>query len=273
MDVALSTGALADLHTIRADAGSLYVGACATLTALERAALEHLPELGRFLAWFGSPLIKNAGTLGGNIVTGSPIGDTIPALMALDAHIDMAGESGSRRVPIGQFYTGYRKTVLGPDELVTGVEIPLPREGETFKLYKVSRRKDLDISSFGAAIWMRRSGNAIEDIRIAYGGVGPMVLRMSKAEAVLRGQPATLERFELAGDVARGEVTPITDVRGSEQYRRTLAANILVKFWHEGLAGGNQRGDGNGDGRAPHAPAPAARVRTPRLAPGRKGRS
>jgi xanthine dehydrogenase small subunit len=273
IDVALSTGGLSDLRAIRVDAGALYVGACATLTALERAALEHLPELGRFLAWFGSPLIKNAGTLGGNLVTGSPIGDTIPALMVLGAQIELAGLAGSRRVPIDQFYTGYRKTVLGPDELVTGVQIPLLRPGETFKLYKVSRRKDLDISSFGAAIWLRRSGSVIEDIRIAYGGVGPMVMRMSNAEAVLRGQPAALDRFEHAGDVARAEVTPITDVRGSEQYRRALAANILVKFWHDAFAGEDQRRDGNGDGRGPQAPPPAPRVRRPRLAPGRKGRT
>jgi xanthine dehydrogenase small subunit len=275
IDVALSTASLADLRTIRVHAGSLHVGACATLAALERTALEHLPELGRFLAFFGSPLVKNAGTLGGNLVTGSPIGDTIPALMVLDAEVELTGVAGVRRVPINQFYAGYRRTVLTPGELVTRVRIPLPRPGETFKLYKVSRRKDLDISSFGAAIWLRRSGNVIEDVRIAYGGVGPTVLRMSKAEAVLRGQPATLERFEQAGDVARDEVTPITDVRGSEQYRRTLAANILVKFWHEALAGGHQRTDGNGDGRAPQPPAPPppARVRTPRLAPGRKGRT
>ena len=275
IDVALSTASLADLRTIRVHAGSLHVGACATLTALERASLERLPELGRFLAFFGSPLIKNAGTLGGNLVTGSPIGDTIPALIVLGARIELAGVAGVRHVPIDQFYTGYRRTVLAPDELVIRVQIPLPRPGETFKLYKVSRRKDLDISSFGAAIWLRRSGTVIEDVRIAYGGVGPMVLRMSKAEAVLRGQPATLERFEQAGDVARDEVTPITDVRGSEQYRRMLAANILVKFWHGAFAGDDRTPDGNGDGRAPQQPAPppTARVRTPRLAPGRKGRT
>ena len=272
VDVALSTAALPDLRTVRADAGSLHVGACATLSALEQAAQEHVPELGRFLAYFGSPLIKNAGTLGGNLVTGSPIGDAIPALMVLGAQIELTGVAGARVVPIDRFYTGYRKSVLGPDELLTRVRIPLPRPDETFKLYKVSRRKDLDISSFGAAFWMRRSGNLIADARIAYGGVGPMVMRMVRTEAFLRGKPATYGQFEQAGEVAREEVTPITDVRGSEQYRRTVAANILMKFWHDAIADPDRPGDGNGDGRAPEPPAPAARVRTPRLAPGRKGR-
>jgi xanthine dehydrogenase small subunit len=135
IDVALSLGGLADLRSVSCDGDALYVGACATLTALEQASLTHLPEFSRFLAYFGSPLIKNAGTLGGNLVTGSPIGDTIPALMALEAEVDIAGVNEVRRVPMSGFYTGYRKTVLAPDELVTGVRIPLPRPGETFRLF------------------------------------------------------------------------------------------------------------------------------------------
>ena len=249
LDVVLSTAGLGELREITCDADAMHVGAGATLAALEQASLKHLPELGRFLAWFGSPLIKNAGTLGGNIVTGSPIGDTIPALIALEAEVDIAGVSGTRRVPMSQFYTGYRKTVLAPDELVTGVRIPLPKAGETFKLYKVSRRKDLDISSFGAAVWMKQSNGTTDDVRIVYGGVGPMVMRMSKAEAVLRGNAPTLERFEHAAKFARDEVTPITDVRGSEQYRRTLAHNILLKFWHEEV--GQNGNGGNGQDAVP----------------------
>ncbi len=248
---ALSTTALADLQTCRRDPDALYIGAGATLTALEQAALTHLPELGRFLAWFGSPLIKNAGTLAGNLVTGSPIGDTLPALIVLGAEIDVARVAATRRIPIANFYSGYRKTVLAPDELVTGVRIPLPltTSGEIFKLYKVSRRKDLDISSFSAAIWLRRSADGpIEDIRIALGGVGPMVLRPTRAEQSLRGQQPTLELFQRAAHLAAADVTPITDVRGSEAYRRTLAGNILLKFWHETFGTPQSDGNGNGNG-------------------------
>jgi xanthine dehydrogenase small subunit len=201
------------------------------------------------MAWFGSPLIKNAGTLGGNIVTGSPIGDTIPALIALEADVDIAGPGERRRVPISQFYTGYRKTVLKESELVTGVCIPLPKADETFKLYKVSRRKDLDISSFGAAIWLKQSNGVVDDVRIVYGGVGPMVMRMSRAEDAIRGRAPTLERFEEAAKAAGADVTPITDVRGSEAYRRRLAHNILLKFWHETI--GQNGNGGNGHDAAP----------------------
>jgi xanthine dehydrogenase small subunit len=233
IDVALSLGGLAELRGAKRDGDSLYIGAAEPLTSLERLANEHLPELGAFLAWFGSPLIKNAGTLGGNLVTGSPIGDSLPAMMGLGAEIDIAGVAGRRRVPIGSFYTGYRKTVLAEDELVTGVRIPLPQADEMFKLYKVSRRKDLDISSFSAAIWIRQTNGAINDVRLAFGGVGPMVLRMKRSEEVLRGKPPTIERFTEAARLAAADVTPISDVRGSETYRRTLAGNILLKFWEE----------------------------------------
>ena len=267
----------------------LYVGAGEPLSAVERAAREHLPELGKFMAWFGSPLIKNAGTIGGNLVTGSPIGDTIPALMALEAEVEIAGPSSAgtgvarRRVPIGSFYTGYRKTVLGPGELVVGVRLPIPAAGDVYRLYKISRRKDLDISTFGAAVWMRlttagpgndgrrgeRDGSGgrpagdvpvVADVRLAFGGVGPMVMRMARTEAELRGKPATLETFEAAGEVAAAEVTPITDVRGSEVYRRTLARNLLLKVWHDAVGGGDvpangsptdSNGDGGGTGTGP----------------------
>jgi xanthine dehydrogenase small subunit len=260
--VAMTTTALADLRDIRATEDSLYIGATATLADLERAAADHFPEFARFLAWFGSPPIKNAATLAGNLVTASPIGDTLPMLIALEAQIDLAGPNGRRRrLAMADFYTGYRRTALAPDELVIGVEIPLPRPGEIFKLYKVSRRKDLDISAVSAAIRLLPGpADVVDDIRLAFGGVGPMVLRLTKTEAALRGGPMTLERFQVAADIARDEVTPITDVRGSERYRRILAGNILLKFWHEALAGRPDIGsDGNGNGY-PDIPHPQAGV-------------
>jgi xanthine dehydrogenase small subunit len=261
--IAMTTAALADLRTIRASEGSLYVGATATLSELERAAEEHLPEFARFLAYFGSPPIKNAATLAGNLVTASPIGDTLPMLLALEAQIDIAGPNGRRRrVAMNDFYMGYRRTTLALDELVMGVEIPLPRPGEIFKLYKVSRRKDLDISAVSAAIWLRPGpSGAFDDIRIAFGGVGPMVVCLTKTEAALRGGPMTLDRFEHAARIARDEVTPISDVRGSERYRRVLAGNILLKFWHEAIAGRPEfGGDGNGNGHPDIPRPPATRV-------------
>ena len=236
INIALSLSGIASLRQVRIEPGAIHIGAGVTLATLEFLSQKHFPELGRFMDRFGSKLIRNAGTIGGNLVTGSPIGDTIPAMIVLGATIEITGLAGARAVPIGEFYTGYRKTVLAADELVTAIRIPLPTKTQTVKLYKICRRKDLDISSFGAAIWMQQSNGIIEDVRLAVGGVGPMVMRLPKTESKLRGQIPTLELFEQASEIAREEVTPIGDVRGSAEYRRTLAANILTKFWHEAIA-------------------------------------
>jgi len=247
--VAMSTAGLAPLRQITVDGESLCVGAGASLTQLQQAARARLPELAEFLEWFGSTMIRNAATLAGNLVNASPIGDTIPALFVLEAQLELAGPQARRWVNINQFYSGYRQTVLGAGEIVASVRIPLLAAGDFYKLYKVSKRKDLDISGFGAAFWMRRSGRSITDIRIAYGGVGPTVLRLPRTEQLLRGRVGSLELFEQAGVVAREEISPISDVRGSADYRRTLAGNILLRFWHDLDQG--ESTDGSGPPAAP----------------------
>jgi xanthine dehydrogenase small subunit len=184
------------------------------------------------LQYFGSSQIRNAGTIGGNIGNGSSIGDSMPAMFVLNAEIELTGTSGARRVNINDFYKGYRTTVAQPDELITRVFIPLPARDEIFKLYKISRRKDLDISAFTAAIWIKRNGGElIDDVRIAFGGVGPTILRLKKTEEFLRGNALTVASVEDAGRLARAEITPITDVRGSAEYRSQLGENILRKFY------------------------------------------
>jgi xanthine dehydrogenase small subunit len=233
LGVVMGTGSLEELRKIVANGDVLEVGAAATLSELERAAEKYLPELAAFLQWFGSPLIRNSGTLAGNLVNGSPIGDAICALFVLETQLELRSPQGIRQIELSRFYTGYRKTVMAPDEMVTAVRIALPRPREVYKLYKISKRKDLDISSFAAAIWMRRDGRMISDIRIAYAGVAPMVVGLAKTEAILRGRALSRENFRIAAEVAAREASPISDVRGSADYRRALAANILLKFWHD----------------------------------------
>jgi xanthine dehydrogenase small subunit len=231
--IVMSTAAMRDILGFEISPTAICIGAGETLSELERVTAIHLPELSRFLAFFGSPLIKNAATLAGNLVNASPIGDNLPAFYVLGGEVEIAGPDSRRWVGIEQFYIGYRKTILKSDELVTRLRLPLPAEGEHFKLYKVSKRKDLDISSFGAAIWMRIIGGKIESTRIAYGGVGPMVMRLPVVEKFLIGKTASKELFAEAGEIARSEIAPISDVRGSENYRRTLGKNILIKFWQD----------------------------------------
>jgi xanthine dehydrogenase small subunit len=245
LKIILSTGALTELNDLRVDGNQIVAGARVSIAELESAAAGVLPEYGEFLGWFGSPPIKNAGTIGGNIANASPIGDTMPALFVLNAQIELTGIKGSRLVNINDFYVGYKKTVAAADELISRVMIPLPRSGELFKLYKVSKRKDLDISTFAAAIWMRLDGPNIADVRIAYGGVGPKITRMPKTESHLMGGLFSQTLFDSAAEIAVAEITPISDVRGSAEYRQRLAANILRKFYFDKVPAGSN-GNGNG---------------------------
>lgn len=229
----LCIGELTELGGCEVADGVWSIGAAATIAEIERAALEVLPEYGRMLERFGSPPIKNAGTLGGNLANGSPIGDTMPTLMVLNSAVELAGPAGVRQVKMNEFYTGYRKSVLRPDELIRRVLVPLPAADDLFAVYKISKRRDLDISSFTAAIWLRMDRGAIGEARIAYGGVAPTIVRLPKTERWLAGRQLTEATLRQAGKLASQEISPISDVRGSAQYRRQLAENILVKFGRE----------------------------------------
>jgi xanthine dehydrogenase small subunit len=231
--VVMSLSGIAGLDRIEVKDGRVSAGALATWTAWEDFARDQLPELHRMMLLFGSPQIRNAGTIGGNIANASPIADSLPFLYVMEAELELMGTAGTRRVRIDQFYKGYKQLDLRADELIATVSIPLPRPGDILKLYKVSKRKHMDISSFTAGIWARVEGNSIQSIRIAYGGVAPVVLRLPKTEAFLVGQSMTEELMHQAGKMAAGEIAPISDVRGSKAYRSRLGENILLKFFHD----------------------------------------
>lgn len=236
-NVLMYVGDLDALRGITLEGGALVVGAATPLSEFEAALATHLPELAEFLGWFGSPPIRHAGTLAGNLCTASPIGDTPPALYVLQAEIELASTRGRRRMLVQEFQSGYRTTVREPDELVVGVRVPLLVPDAHLRLYKVSRRKDLDISTVSAAFHFRAVSQGLADVRIALGGVGATVVRLPEVEALLEGQRATRERFEQAGASAAAWVSPMSDVRGSEVYRRTLCRNVFLKLWSEFEAG------------------------------------
>ncbi len=229
----ISTRGLQELRDLQVGPGGLVVGASVSIDELERATACVLPDFSQMLGWFGSPPIKRAATMGGNIANGSPIGDTMPALFVLKAELELVGARETRRVDINAFYTGYRTNVMREDELLARVYIPLPSADEHFRVYKVSQRKDLDISTFAAAFWMRLEGDSIAELRIAYGGVGPTILRLVKTERFLQGMPHRLESWQSATATALAEIKPISDVRGSATYRELLAANCLVRFFQD----------------------------------------
>lgn len=232
-EVLLSLARVPGLGTIERLGESLNLGANVTWSQIEREVVPLIPAFGPIVRRFGSPQIRNVGTLAGNVVNGSPIADSLPLLMVLDASLEIVGPKGTRTRPLNGFYTGYKKKDLAPEELLKSIIIPLPPTGDRLTLYKVSRRSDLDIATFGAAIRMRLKGDSIASAAIAYSGVAATVVRLPKAEAALIGKPFRESTFRQAGEIARTEVTPLTDVRGGRDYRSELTANILMKFFFE----------------------------------------
>jgi len=229
----LSLDGVEGLGEIRHQDGALLVGGRSSLADFEIAVREIVPELAPIMDRFGSPQIKNAGTLAGNIANASPIADTLPFLYVTNASLELTGLSGTRTVAVADFYLGYKTLDLKPDEIITRIVIPLPSKSETLRLYKISKRSHLDISSFTAAMLMRRNDGRVDSIRIAYGGVAPVVLRLPKTEQFLAGKSVARETFAEAGEIARGEVSPISDVRGSRDFRLQLAENVLQRFYYD----------------------------------------
>jgi xanthine dehydrogenase small subunit len=232
----LSLARIAELNAIETTPQSITFGANVTWSQVETALRERLPQFRRIIERFGSPQIRNVATLAGNIANGSPIADSLPLLMVMDAQLEIVGPRGSRARSINGFYTGYKKMDLRRDELIARVILPLPKAGEKLRLYKVSRRTDLDISTFGAAIRIHTQGDVVRSAAIAYAGVAPTVVRLPMTEAMLVGRPFDEDTFREAGRRARAEVTPITDVRGSADFRLQLCENVLRKFYHDEAA-------------------------------------
>ena len=209
------------------------VGARVSLAELESYLLERHCDIDYIFWVFGSPQIRNSGTLAGNIANASPIADTPPYLFVMDAEVIAVGPKGERSIPITEFYSGYKTLTLAKDEVIKAIRFGLPRADETLKLYKISRRQHLDISAFTAAIRLKREGEKIVEAAVAYGGVAATILRMKEVEEFLKGKPYTLETFEEAGRIATDSIKPLSDVRGSSSYRSQLAENIMTKFYYE----------------------------------------
>jgi xanthine dehydrogenase small subunit len=229
----LSLQGVEHLGEINIEGDALHVGGRVSLATFENAVRTLVPQLAEIMDRFGSPQIKNAGTLAGNIANASPIADSLPFLYVAGATLELTGKAGTRTVGIREFYRGYKTLDLAPDEIITKIIIPLPRDGELLRLYKVSKRSHLDISSFTAAISLTRTDGHVASARIAYGGVGPVVLRLPKTEEFLGGKPFVRETFAEAGEIARTEIAPISDVRGARDFRLQLAENILQRFYAE----------------------------------------
>lgn len=211
----------------------VWIGARTTLTEFENFIETAHPEFSRLLRIFASPQIKNQGTLLGNVMNGSPIGDSIPALLALNASVKLVSTEGSRLVPLTSFYKAYKVFDIKPNELATGILIPHLQGKWQSKLFKVSLRKDLDISAVTFAAVLKIENQKISEARLAMGGVGPTVIRLPDLEKQMQGQTFSQSLFQNLGSQVKNFITPISDLRASDAYRWQVAQNLFEKCYHE----------------------------------------
>src|ERR671910_518351 len=203
--------------------------AALTLSELERLLAGRVPLLDEVWPQFASRLIRNGATLGGNLGTASPIGDTAPALLALEATLLLVSRRGEREVPLGDFFTGYRRTLRERDELIRAARIPLPLSSVVC-FHKVAKRRADDISSVAVALALDIGGGVVRRARIGLGGVAATPLRALATEGTLEGRPWTAETALTAAEVLAAEGTPIDDVRASAAYRAAMLRNALLRL-------------------------------------------
>jgi xanthine dehydrogenase small subunit len=208
------------------------IGAALTLTEIERRLRGRLPLLDELFPQFASRLIRNGATLGGNLGTGSPIGDSAPVLLALDAEVVLAGPGGERVVPLDGYFTGYRQSVRRADELIRAVRIPLPPAPLT-AFHKIAKRRFDDISSVAVAFALQVEAGTVRRARIGLGGVAATPVRARDTEAALEGQPWTAATARAAARVLQEEGTPLDDHRASAAYRVAMLGQSLLKLHSE----------------------------------------
>jgi xanthine dehydrogenase small subunit len=223
-------GNIASLKQVKSGGGVLSIGAGVTWSDAIPVLSRHWPQMDGFLARFASPPVRNTATVGGNVANGSPIGDSMPAFIALGARVVLRGAKGEREMPLEDFYLAYQKTALAPGEYVAGLRIPLPAARHRFRVYKLSKRFDQDISAVCAAFAVDIERGVVRAARIAMGGMAATPKRAPAAEAALVG--TTLDDAALAAAQAALELeyTPIADMRASAAYRQATAKNLLRRF-------------------------------------------
>jgi xanthine dehydrogenase small subunit len=220
----------------------ISIGAAEPLAEVFHALAKIWPEADHFFGRFAGRPIRESATLGGNVANGSPIGDSMPFLLALDASLVLCSVAAPnapiqrRTIALKDFYLGYRKTALGPTEVVERILLPQRAAHTRLASYKISKRFEDDISAICLVVWAVGT-DTIDAVRIGVGGVAATPVRAYQTEQALKGKPLTLATLEAAAEVLRNEFSPISDMRASADYRRTVLGNLLVKLGHEWASG------------------------------------
>ena len=226
-------GDIAQLREMRRDTAGLVVGAAVPLTDAWSALVTEFPELAEQAQRFGSPPVRNSGTLCGNLANGSPIGDSLPILMALGAELELRRGKLTRRVPLDRFYLGYQRKDLLPGEFIVSVTVPARAPQHWVASYKLSKRIDQDISAISAAFVVRVENGQVAAARIAYGGMAAVAARARAAESALIGAAWNTSSVEAAATRLADDFQPLTDLRAGGAYRMQAAGNLLHRFYLE----------------------------------------
>ena len=226
-----------ELRRIERGAHSLSIGAAASLTEAFDALADSRPQLNPFFDRFAGLPVRESGTLGGNVANGSPIGDSMPLLIALGATLVLASTRGERTLPIEDFYLAYRKTALAPDEVLARIEVPQPTPHEWLRADKISKRFEDDISAVCLAVALQVEDDRIHSARIGAGGVAAVPARAIQTEAALAGQQCAEAIFDAAASMLEAEFKPLSDMRASSAYRRAVLGNLLRRGWQQSQPG------------------------------------
>jgi xanthine dehydrogenase small subunit len=232
------TGRVRELSRIEETEASLEIGAAVTYTDAASHLAQLYPDLGELLRRLGSVQVRNLGTVGGNVGTGSPIGDSLPALIAAGAVLHLRQGDARRSLPLERFFLAYRLQDRRPGEFIERVTVPKPRPGTRFRAYKVSKRFDEDISAVMGAFRLRVEAGGVADACLAYGGMAAVPKRALRAEAALLGRPWDEAALRDAQHALAEDFQPISDMRASAAYRMTVARNLLRRLHVETTAPG-----------------------------------
>jgi xanthine dehydrogenase small subunit len=222
-----------ELRRVQTHDDHVAIGAAVPLADAFDALVAERPQLKTFANRFAGLPVRNSGTLGGNVANGSPIGDSMPLLIALGARVVLQSLHGRRELPVEDFYIGYRKNVLAPGELLTWIKVPRPQAGEQLRAYKISKRYDDDISAVCLVVSMHVEDGVVSHVSIGAGGVAATPVRARQAEASLRGKTWSSEAAQEAAAALRAECRPISDMRASAAYRSTVLGSLMQRFWLE----------------------------------------
>ncbi|HEX6375251.1 MAG TPA: xanthine dehydrogenase small subunit [Allosphingosinicella sp.] len=226
-------GDIADLRHIEETPAGLTLGAVVRYSDAREALARLHPDLGELVRRIGGVQVRNAGTIGGNIANGSPIGDMPPALIALGAELTLRRGTERRTLPLEDFFLGYGRQDLAPGEFVESVRIPRPSPGMLIRIVKLSKRFDSDISGVCGAFALRIEDGVVALARVAFGGMAGIPARAPGCEAALTGQAWSAGTVEAAAQALASDYDPLDDLRGSAAYRRKVAANLLRRLWAE----------------------------------------